>query len=78
MNNEELQERINAVIDDMKHFHLIYNEDGKLISSDKSIFASIRFFIDKLEGTIPTTMTPFEHSILERENRTKGEEVENE
>lgn len=75
--NFESDDKINAVIDDLKHFHLIYNEDGKLITSDKSIFAQIRFFIDKLEGTIPTTMTPFEHDMWERENRNnEGEDDE--
>ena len=68
---KEAQDRINVVVDDMKHFHLIYNEEGKLISSDKSIFARIRYFIDKLEGTIPATMTPFEHGLWEKENRIK-------
>ena len=73
----EQKDKINAVVDDLKHFHLIYNEDGKLILSKESIFAEIRYFIDKLEGTIPITMTPFEHDMWERENRIKDETDEN-
>lgn len=72
----EQKELIDTVIDDLKHFHLIYNEDGKLILSGESILAEIRYFIDKLEGTIPIDMTPFEHDMWEKENRIKGEDNE--